>query len=236
MEWGTAGEWAGAIFSLLTGVAAICLAISANKTAREANSTAEKSIAESRQANEDAKAVADQQLDEMRHTAEAQRAASEQRQRELDRRTMADSLTAWWSVQFPDTAKETWGVVVANTGTSARVVRNVTINAPGPFTKGKIQFSILPPGTHFVPQDPKDGWLLPRAVRGDEPMSALTRSTKHDIAWITFTDSLSQAWRWDPKNGAQRLEVTEQPSSPQGVLPTTPAGEFPRIPDTRGRS
>lgn len=135
-------------------------------------------------------------------TADKAQRETGEREQARDRRAVAGTLQAWWAV-----VDQTWGVVVANSGPTPAVFHDVQITVTGnALTTQPISIACLPPGLFFV--ESTAPWQFPTATTLEQT-TAVTRSTKHDIQRIEFTDPIGTRWAWTAPDGL--VEITKNP-------------------------
>ncbi|GAA4772033.1 hypothetical protein [Microbacterium gilvum] len=178
MEPGTWAEWVGSIASIAAAVVsifALIVAMKANAHAKEANETSQSTLAVSNRMRTDA-------------------LESSERRRRLE---TASELQAWWAAT-PDGRR--WGVVIVNGSRGAGVFRDITLTSRDTSATYVTPIPMLPPGT-FVLLPEENGKGIPQPVDPSDQWHPLTRSRKHVVVSIDFTDPVGTAWRWDAGNG-----------------------------------
>jgi len=185
MEVGTWAEWVGSIASIAAAVVsvfALAVAMKANRHAKEANATSSETLATSLKARSDALEL-----------------ASHQRKLEA-----AGELQGWWATT-PD--KEKWAVVLVNGARGAGVFRNIVLITKNADDRFRTPIPMLPPGTYVIEPE-ANGKGLPQPIDPAQRWEPLTRSSKHAVESIDFTDPVGERWRWDAKTGLRQAAVS----------------------------
>lgn len=94
-------------------------------------------------------------------------------------------------------------------------------------------WNILPPGTYVIDPDAKYKWDLPRPIGGFRDYVPYTRSDKHIVTALTFTDPSGP--RWTRAQTGQLLRLVEDPAQRAkrrlyGALTKTSVGFSRRAP------
>lgn len=192
------------LIALLPRILAIVIALWANRIAQtSANETRRNEAA--RHAFEEQRLREDNASYLRMESLERERDARDQ---ERERRLIAGSLQAWRA-----TDGERWGLVISSSSRDSSVFHDIKIIAPanrtGATAEGCMPISIeaLPPGQYFVEARASRGWGLPDPITPDSAPEVVpvTKSTKHHVASIEFTDHLGTWWRWEPRTSLVRL-------------------------------
>ncbi|AEG84434.1 hypothetical protein [Corynebacterium ulcerans] len=121
MDIGSLAEWAGA----LSGLAALFVAVQANRQSRKsekyARETESLSVELNRQIREEQR-----QTELAMHKREQER---DHRDMERDRRLIAGGLQAWWAYRDQQDTCQQWGLVVSNTGANNGALYNTWSNS-----------------------------------------------------------------------------------------------------------
>ncbi|WP_291314682.1 hypothetical protein [Corynebacterium sp. UBA2622] len=170
-------------------------------------------LAIARQANQLAKATADETS---KHVAESNRVALEasqkaeahaleadERERERDQRGIASNMQAWW-VKEDTSAKGRWGILVSTTGAINSVFFEVVLHVKANEKPLSIQVATLPPGQYFI----ESVWgaeglkfISPRPVSSSESFLPLLHAESHTVEEISFRDQLGKQWTWKRGTG-----------------------------------
>lgn len=193
MDIGSLAEWAGA----LSGLAALLVAVQANRQSRKsekyARETESLSVELNRQIREEQR-----QTELAMHKREQER---DHRDMERDRRLIAGGLQAWWAYRDQQDTCQQWGLVVSNEGSQVSIFYNVQIDVEVQrITTRPLCIKVLPPGRYFAINRFEQGWELPEEC-GPSQTHALLSSTRHQVVRISFQDSLGKRWVWNPQEG-----------------------------------
>lgn len=192
------------LIALLPGILAIMIALWANRIAQASAHEAHRSEV-ARHAFEEQRLREDSARYQRMELRERERDAREQ---ERERRLIAGSLQAWWA-----TDGERWGLVISNSSRDSSVFHDIKVTAPVNRSDATtedctpVSIEALPPGRYFVEARGSRRWGLPEPITPDSAPGVVpvTRSTKHHVASIEFTDHLGSRWRWEPKTSLVRL-------------------------------
>lgn len=191
MDVGTIAEWVGSVASIAAAVVsvfALIVAMKANAHAKEANSTSQATLTVSNQTRTDALEDAE-------------------RKRRFE---TASQLQAWWAATSDG---KQWSVMIVNGSSGAGVFRDITLTSSDLNRTYVTPIPMLPPGTYVLKPE-ENGKGIPQPVDPAERWQPLTRSRKHVVRSIEFTDPIGTSWRWDTEAGLR----------PAGTLPTDRRG------------
>lgn len=227
MEWGTWGEWAGAIaagIGTLLSIVALWYARQANQLSartqadnRAAAAEADRRQRERDRLNDEREREFHARQERFAEEARAREQRREQRAEDQELRLVAASLQAWWVRRSTETAETLWGVQIVNVSDGA-VFHDVTVCADGNRSASAFTIELLPPGRFFC-QSTTTGWAaFPVALAAGEQLEPITYTRKHRIRSIEFSDQLGARWRWEPGAPPERIGTA------QALGPGRPAG------------
>lgn len=194
MDSGSLAEWVAALAALASTV----LSIAALRLARQANETANR--------------VRDDTIEREEKTNLRER-RRDQRENDRDRRVLAGGIQAWWAVDEQETP-ERWGVLISNDGSSPSLFQDVTLSVEGNRNSNVITIATLPPGKFFVASNGRlnsEGfaWDVPRYVPDIAALTPITKSKKHIVSEISFTDPLGARWTWTAEGGLTEADTSK---------------------------
>jgi hypothetical protein len=176
IEFGTWGEWFGAAAALagtVLSIFALIIAKQANKLSQKTNEAA-------------------RELERERDIREQDR----------DRKAVAASLLAWWVREDNEQgAPPRWGIMLSNKNGGSTVFRRVSLRAEcngREFQSLSEPLEFLPPGEYFIENTSNS---FPEFLQKDRVYTPDTRSKKHIVKELRFTDQIGCEWVWTPEKG-----------------------------------
>lgn len=189
IEFGTLGEWVGAVFGTGLGIASLMVAWQANRQSQAADHRA-----------------AEAEKEMLRRQDEM-----DKRERQRDLLSVGACLQAWWATTKPeDGSKGDWGIIIANTGDTALLLSNVVVTYVSPMTRGMekpARFKVLPPGFYFA-ESQFQGIGFPDPIQPYDRFSPVLCSEDHKITKLTYSTPNGCRWEWTPEEGLKEISGT----------------------------